>query len=260
MGFSALDRYKIVNGNVDIAKQVMTQLQITATTFWYRKDLNWAFPYVYCLVTNEIIRQAAAGTFQSQTRAFRWIANFYELYILNLNCYLSGGDAESPWMTAFKAPATLRPSDPWGARSVAAFIVGMFAHIKSDLPRVLAFIYLKFYSPNSGQPDPDIVGPPSPSAAYQDGKTDYDVMNEKVFPTVMNQMAMGSTQIIPEITTILPDPIRNGFLNFFADRSRLPRERADAWTVGQAYAADMRVQETVTQFQVTKTITPVRFP
>ena len=174
--------------DIKLAGQVADQLQIAAETFWYRKDLKWAFPYVYCLVTKEIVKQAAGGAFGSNSLVLRWISNFYELYALNLNSFVKTGAAEDPWMTAFTSPTTLRPDQPFGARSTAAFIVGMFAHIRSDLPRALAFIFLKFYSTDLNPP-PGASGPPVPAGNYDDAKGDFDAMNKKVFPAVIDQVA-----------------------------------------------------------------------
>jgi hypothetical protein len=255
-----MNQYKVVDGDIAIAREVADQLETAARTFWSQKDLKWAFPYVYCLVTHELIKQVGAGTFDSGGRVFRWIGNFYELYVLNLNSFVNRGVAEPPWMDAFTQPYRLRPFDPFGARSLAAFILGMYAHIKSDLPRALAFIYLKFYSPDRPMPTPGAAGPlgPGDSCSYNDAKSDFDTMNNRVFPAVMRQMAAGGTGIIPGITDSLPDGFQDGLLGYFADRSGLPSERATAWDLGAAYAADPRVKDTATQLQITDAITPVR--
>lgn len=261
MGFSIMDRYKIVDGDASTAQEVAKQLQSATEKLWYRKDLMWAFPYVYCFVTKEIIKQAAGGTFRSSGLTLRWIANFYEFYVLNLNSFLKTGVAEDPWMTAFLEPRRLRPDQPWGARSAAAFVLGMFAHIKSDLPRAIAFIYLKFYSPDSRRP-PGVTGSSMPGANYDDGKVDFDNMNQKVFPAVIDQVAASRTDIIPSISTVLPDGFRDGLLGFFAGgravyKESLPKEREAAWQVGKLYTQDARVQDTATKIPVSRTITPV---
>jgi hypothetical protein len=262
MGVSIMNRYKVVDGDAGIAGQVAGQLQITAETFWYRKDLKWAFPYVYCLVTKEIVKQGAGGAFASNSLVLRWIANFYELYVLNLNSFVKTGAAEDPWMTAFTSPMVLRPDQPFGARSTAAFILGMFAHIRSDLPRALAFIFLKFNSPEANAP-PGGIGPPVPEFNYDDAKGDFDAMNSKVFPAVIDQVAAGRRDLIPNITTYLPDDVRNGLANAFSGgwdlvyNKSLPLERENAWQVGKLYTQNAQVKDTANKLSVVKTITSV---
>lgn len=255
MGFSVMSQYKVIDGNAGTA----AQLQQAAEVFWNRRDLKWAFPYVYCLVTKEIIKQS--GVFNSSALAFRWVANFYEFYVLNLNAFVNGGSAEDPWMTAFTAPNTLRIDQPWGARSAAAFVLGMFAHIKSDLPRALAFIYLKFYSRDI--PPQGGIGPPVPASSYDDAKGDFDTMNQKVFPAVMNQVAAGRTDVIPSIGTLLPDDWRNGLLGMFEGgksvyKDGLPRERETSWRLGKTYADDNGVQDTANKLIIATTVTPMK--
>jgi len=263
MGISIMNQYRVVDGDAGVAGQVASQLQAAAETFWNRKDLKWAFPYVYCLVTKEIVKQVGTGALGSGDLVLRWIANFYELYALNLNSFLKTSAAEDPWMTAFTSPATLRPDQPFGARSTAAFIVGMFAHIKSDLPRALAFIYLKFYSPEAKAP-PGGIGPPVPVVSYDSFKGDFDAMNQKVFPSVINQVAAGRRDLIPNVTTYLPDGVRTALANAVSGgwdqvyNKSLPQEREEAWQVGKLYTENALVKDTASKLPVATGVTSIQ--
>ncbi len=242
-------KYRVIDGNLVTCTTVRGELGAAAEAFAARNELTWAFPYVYALVTNEMLQQQSA--FKYTGTVLRWISNFYELYALNLNIWLGGGQAEEPWQTAFTQPNTLRTDQPWGARSLAAFILGMYAHIKSDLPRAIAYVYIKFYFGRTAEDGSNYE--------LRQFKVDYDRMNDAIFPKVMESIVQGKTQIIPSLTAVLPDSWRAGLLQWYADRSGLEAERENAWIVAEAYAAAPEIQKNVIDgMSITSAITRIQ--
>lgn len=242
MSKSILGDYKIVSGTTALALEARDHLIKVAEAYWNEQDLRWAFPYVYALVTNEIITKVRAEAFEAPDALLHWVVNFYELYVLNLNSYVQTGKCESPWYDAFTKPKELRGDLPWGARSSAAFIVGMYAHIKSDLPRALAYVHLKFW------PDKD----------YDSLKPDFDSLNQIVFPAVMEQMAAGKTQIIPSVVLAVPDLIRRAMMDKYAEDAGLNYEREVAWKLGWTYASHRLLKKQVPQMPKGEAVTAPR--
>lgn len=242
MAKSILGEYKIMSGTTNSAIQARDHLATVAKTYWEKQDLRWAFPYVYALVTNEIVVKVRAKSFKEPQALLHWVVNFYELYVLNLNSFVQTGDCESPWHDAFTKPNELDPARPWGARSSAAFIVGMYAHIKSDLPRALAYVHLKFW----------------PKRKYDSLKPDFDSLNQIVFPAVMDQMASGGTQIIPSTVMALPAGLRRFIMDQYAKDAGLNLEREVAWKLGLTYASHPALGKQVPDMPSGTTVTAPR--
>lgn len=239
-------KYGVVIGNKDNSTKVRDELKKIAKYYTDQNDLRWSFPYVYSLVTNEVIKNYDQGVFKGGDAILHWVANFYELYVLNLQAFINTGKAESPWQTVFtESEKLLKDPRPWGARSAATFILGMFAHIKSDLPRALAYVFLKFYRnlPNTAT---------GQSWSYDDLKPDFDIMNTTVFPNVINQVTKDGV-VLPGITNVWPS-FRDWYLE---QRLPLTNERESAWKVGRAYSVDPAVIASVQTLSMRRSPTVV---
>lgn len=240
--------YRIIDSDLNITVKVRDNLTDLAKVFWSRRDLKWAFPYVYALVTHSVIHQFNASRFIFGQQVLRLVGNFYELYALNLQQWLTNNNAEDPWKIAFRSPDYMRPYDPWGARSMAVLLLSMYAHIRSDLPRALAYVFLKFYA-NGNNP---MAGR---QYVFDDFKDDFNIMNKTVFPKVMDEIAKGNSQIIPSITTLIPSEWR---YTLFNKRVDLEKEREDAWQTGKIYSSHPAVQQLVFGLSIANSVTMVK--
>lgn len=241
-------QYKIVDGNPSLAVAARDLLASAAIDFWNKKDLAWAFPYVYSIVTNETTIQVRSKSFQFGDAVLRWIANFYEFYALNLNSWLQSRTAEVRWRNAFSAHTSIPADNPWGARSLAAFLFDIIPHITFDLPRTLAFVFLKFYSvkdnPNTRK-----------KYLYDDFGPDFKVFDNKVFPAALTQVAQGSTSVLPYPVEIMPPGFRDGFLKHWIDLTHL---RKEAWTSGEKFATMKEFKDYADKTQTSSVITPIQ--
>jgi hypothetical protein len=116
----------------------------------------------------------------------------------------------------------------------------MFAHIRGDLPRAISYVFLKFY----GIPK-KINSKTGRVFEHDDFKSDFDIMNIKVFPAVIDQMAKSRTDIIPSISRLVPQALGIKIFNSFAEDRGLMRERDEAWKFSRQWSSEGRVQNYV---------------
>jgi hypothetical protein len=235
--FTTPNPYELVFSNEQTVKEVRDHLAAIADTFWMRRDVKWAFPYVYALVTNEVLRQSKLGKFRSN-QILHWVANFYQLYVWNLNSFLQTQKAEQHWVAAFTVPFGLR-AEPWGAQSAFGFIVGMFAHIALDLPRALALTHLKFAA----------------RERYSTAKDDFDILNTVVFPTAMREVAKGGTEMVPGSIRLLPEGIGDWLLSSYSRETLgLEKLRDLAWKYGNGLSWNSKLREEVVRMPVVRKV------
>jgi subtilisin family serine protease len=229
-GSGPLGQYAVVLGGRENAVAARDGLLWIAQTFDGRRDLKWAFPYVYAKVTDGVIDAYDQRRFANGDCMLEWVVNFYELYVLNLRHWFEKGVAERPWATAFLGADQLASDPrPWGARSAASFILGMFAHIRSDLPRAIAYVFIKLYR-NGQKPGT------TRDWSVDDFKSDFDLLNTAVFPKVIERIGTEGI-VLPGVVNVWP-AVRDWYME---RRLPLAQERESAWTTARRYVADPAV-------------------
>ena len=219
--------YCPVKGTRQLAAQVMQELDRIATHYKNASDLKWAFPYVYARVTEEVLRYADNSWFGAANDAmFDWIVNFYEFYVINLKRWEDNQTAETPWLKTFLLAQAMRSrvnASTWPQLSLEAFMLGMYAHIRSDLPRALAATHIAFHEQR--YPDRATLRPP------------YDILNDQVFRNVVVKKLPGSG-IVPSAISALPEDQAYAVMDKFYFAVSVERFRQEAWRMADVFRND----------------------
>jgi Family of unknown function (DUF5995) len=114
-------------------------------------DMKYWFARVYQFVTEEELKQVDAGRYEYPLMKMQEVLAFHATYQRNLDSWRAGrtADVEPNWAKAFAAAEAMNTGSYLQPRSMEildALLPAMQAHIRFDLPRAIAQVYLDDYA------------------------------------------------------------------------------------------------------------------
>jgi hypothetical protein len=146
-------------------------------------DMKYWFARVYQFVTEEELKQVDGGLYEYPLMKLQEVLAFHATYKRNLDSWRAGAKTgvEPNWAKAFAAAEALNAGSYVRPRSMEvmdALLPSMQAHIRFDLPRAIAQVYLDNYAS-------------IPGLSISLFKKDFDAMN------IVFQRA--SDRLVPEV-------------------------------------------------------------
>ena len=135
----------------------------------------------------------------------------------------------------------------WGRRSVAALLLSLLTHFRSDIPRALACVFIRWLTGEGAD------------RGNQGLRHDFEVLTNGAYARALRDLISGS-ELQPGIVLAIPLEFRRELVSYYAGPSALSRARSEAWESARGITRDREVVKLVRALPVRASITDVFKP
>lgn len=187
------------------------------------EDPKQWFARVYQYVTEEQLAHLRAGRADNPEWVLRLIPRFHQLYLKNLTAFERGEPTEKPWAKAWglaeRAGASGSAED-----MMKALLLGVAAHIESDLPRALHATYVEDFAGRCAADPIDYV---YFRADYLRMATVFRIASDRLMAELPRRYA---PTWLRATRAVLPPELRDQLMRRYYD---IPRRRLAAFEQGR---------------------------